>query len=248
MKPSALEETLNNAKRCISNKIYCHTDSHRNTGVVFNISGQMLGLILQSQYVPADNLSQDDKVGLQNLFYVCFIVTIPTSWFSTCICPQANAPKLLASAFEHWEEEVEHFDDQTSLLQMFPKLSSSTSSSNSAIPECRIGNDMIEELYEGNIEIHINDNGAGSSENVFGSITCLGNIDELRYLLERQPNEPSQATDCSSNEPRDGTLAKEKVRKKWKVLVNIVKWLTQRTERRDVAILVVQVQKKPRRS
>nr|GLL22321.1 calmodulin-binding protein 60 B-like [Ipomoea trifida] len=209
MKPSTLEETLDNAKRCISNKIYCHTDSHRHTGVVFNIFGQVLGLILQSQYIPADELSQDEN---------------------------ADAPQLLASAYEHWEEGVECFDELTSLEQKFPKLSRSKS----------FIEIMIKELHHENVVFHIKEDGGGSRANDFGSTTCPWNTDDelMALFFERQANEASQAT----NEPRDGTLANGKVLKKWKILVNIVKWLTQRTERRDVAIVEVHVQKKPRHS
>ncbi|XP_019197253.1 PREDICTED: calmodulin-binding protein 60 B-like [Ipomoea nil] len=184
MKPSSLEETLNNAKRCINNKIYCHTDSHRDRGVVFNVFGQVLGLIRGSQYIPTDDLSQDEM---------------------------ANAPELLASAYEHWEEEVECFDELTSLVQKFPPklLSRSTS----------LINGMFEELYDEN-----EDDGAGSSTaNDFGSTTCPLNKDELMALffeIERQANEASRAT----NEPRNGSIANGKVLKKWKILVNIVKW------------------------
>nr|GME02080.1 calmodulin-binding protein 60 A-like [Ipomoea batatas] len=208
MKPSTLEETLNNAKRCISNKIYCHTDSHRHTGVVFNIFGQVLGLILQSQYIPADELSQDNN---------------------------ANAPQLLASAYEHWEEEVECFDELTSLEQKFPKLSRSKS----------FIEIMIKELHHENVVFHIKEDGGGSRANDFGSTTCPWNADELMALsFEWQANEASRA----SNEPRDGSVAKGEVLKKWKILVNmvnIVKWLKQR---RDEAIVEVHVQKKPRHS
>ncbi|XP_031106655.1 calmodulin-binding protein 60 A-like isoform X2 [Ipomoea triloba] len=205
MKPSAFEETLNNAKRCNSNKIYYHTNSHRNKGVVFNIFGQVLGLILQSQYIPADELSQDEK---------------------------ANAPQLLASAYEHWEEEVECFDELTSLEQKFPKLSRSKS----------FIEIMIKELHHENVVFHIKEDGAGSRANDFGSTTCPWNTDELMALsFEWQANEASRA----SNEPRDGSVANGKVLKKWKILVNIVKWLTQR---RDEAIVEVHVQKKPRHS
>nr|GMC75890.1 calmodulin-binding protein 60 A-like [Ipomoea batatas] len=209
MKPSTLEETLNNAKRCISNKIYCHYDSYRNKGVVFNIFGQVLGLILQSQYIPADELSQDNN---------------------------ANAPQLLASAYEHWEEGVECFDELTSLEQKFPKLSRSKS----------FIEIMIKELHHENVVFHIKEDGGGSRANDFGSTTCPWNTDDelMALFYERQANEASQAT----NEPRDGTLTNGKVLKKWKILVNIVKWLTQKTERRDVAIVEVHVQKKPRHS
>lgn len=84
------EITVDHARTCIVDKrlyLYCPPGSHQKTGVVFNVVGQVMGILLECQYVPLDKLSEPEK---------------------------ADAYNLVVSAFEHWDEVVS-FDDEKSL-------------------------------------------------------------------------------------------------------------------------------------
>uniref|UniRef100_A0A5B7AC87 Calmodulin-binding protein 60 A n=1 Tax=Davidia involucrata TaxID=16924 RepID=A0A5B7AC87_DAVIN len=103
------EVTVDHARTCILDKklyLYCPTGSQQKTGVVFNVVGQVMGLLSECQYVPIDKLSETQKVDAHNL-------VIP--------------------AFKHWEEVVS-FDDEASLMDdslcLYPSNSPMTESSN----------------------------------------------------------------------------------------------------------------------
>ncbi|CAK9138655.1 unnamed protein product [Ilex paraguariensis] len=91
--PGAKKEvTLDHARKCIIDKkvyLYHYPPSQQNTGVVFNVVGQVLGLLLTCQYVPFDKLSKIQKV---------------------------DAHKSVVSALAHLDNAL-LFDDETSLLQ-----------------------------------------------------------------------------------------------------------------------------------
>ncbi|KAK4350444.1 hypothetical protein RND71_029757 [Anisodus tanguticus] len=90
LKPKMLEETISQARRCIINEqIYSYIDFQEKEGVVFDIVGDVQGLILGLQYLPMHLLSESDK---------------------------AKAQRLLASACEHWDHVVP-VDNETSLVQ-----------------------------------------------------------------------------------------------------------------------------------
>ncbi|XP_008239717.1 PREDICTED: calmodulin-binding protein 60 A [Prunus mume] len=84
------EVTVEHAQTCILDKrmyLYCPPSSLQRTGVVFNIVGQVMGLLLECEYIPISKLSEAQK---------------------------ADGQKLVISAFEHWEEVIP-FDDEASL-------------------------------------------------------------------------------------------------------------------------------------
>ncbi|KAH7867251.1 hypothetical protein Vadar_030947 [Vaccinium darrowii] len=84
------EAIVDHARTCILDKslhLYFPTGSEKKYGVVFNVLGQVMGLISNCCYVPLDNLSEDQK-GVAN--------------------------NLVVSALEHMEE-VMSFSDETHL-------------------------------------------------------------------------------------------------------------------------------------
>ncbi|GLT73756.1 hypothetical protein SLA2020_455930 [Shorea laevis] len=83
------EVTVEHARTCVLDKrIYSYCPgSQQKSGVVFNVVGQVLGMLSECQYVPIDKLSETEKAEAQN---------------------------LIISAFEHWEEVVS-FEDENSL-------------------------------------------------------------------------------------------------------------------------------------
>ncbi|XVF12143.1 hypothetical protein REPUB_Repub08aG0088800 [Reevesia pubescens] len=85
------EVTVEHARTCVLDKsmhLYCPFGSQQKSGVVFNIVGQVTGILSECQYVTIDKLSETEKTEAQN---------------------------LVISAFEHWEEVVS-FDNETSLI------------------------------------------------------------------------------------------------------------------------------------
>ncbi|XP_059643397.1 calmodulin-binding protein 60 A-like [Cornus florida] len=81
---------INHARTCIlDKKVYLYpSSSQQKNGVVFSVVGQLMGRLLECQFVPFDTLSKTEK---------------------------ADAHKLVVSAFEHWEAVVA-FDDIPSLM------------------------------------------------------------------------------------------------------------------------------------
>ncbi|XP_022727257.1 calmodulin-binding protein 60 A-like isoform X2 [Durio zibethinus] len=85
------EVTVEHARTCVLDKrmhLYCPPGSQLKSGVVFNIVGQVTGVLSECQYVTIDKLSETEKIEAQN---------------------------LVISAFEHWEEVIP-FDDEASLI------------------------------------------------------------------------------------------------------------------------------------
>ncbi|GMY24590.1 calmodulin-binding protein 60 A isoform X5 [Fagus crenata] len=86
------EVTVEHARTCVLDDkkmfLYCPRTSQQKTGVVFNVVGQMMGLLSECQYGPIDKLSETEK---------------------------ADAHNLVISAFKHWEDVVS-FDDEASLV------------------------------------------------------------------------------------------------------------------------------------
>ena len=82
------EVTVEHARTCVLDKIihlYCPPVSQQKTGVVFNVVGQVIGLLSECQYVPLDKLSETEKVQFShnlNLFFVTFFsFLVSTSHF-----------------------------------------------------------------------------------------------------------------------------------------------------------------------
>ncbi|XVE54913.1 hypothetical protein DITRI_Ditri03aG0120200 [Diplodiscus trichospermus] len=85
------ELTVEHARTCVLDKrvhLYIPPGSQQKSGVVFNIVGQVTGVLSECQYLTIDKLSETEKIEAQN---------------------------LVISAFEHWEEVIP-FDDEASLI------------------------------------------------------------------------------------------------------------------------------------
>ncbi|MBA0744639.1 hypothetical protein Gogos_007254 [Gossypium gossypioides] len=91
------EITVEHARTCVLDKrrhVYCPPGSQQKSGVVFNVVGQLTGLLSECQYLTTDKLSETEKIEAQN---------------------------LVISAFEHWAEVIS-FDDEASLISSCSKL------------------------------------------------------------------------------------------------------------------------------
>nr|XP_023908495.1 calmodulin-binding protein 60 A-like isoform X2 [Quercus suber] len=108
------EVTVEHARTCVFEKrmfLYSPPSSQQKTGVVFNVVGQVMGLLLECQYVPIDKLSETEKVDAHN---------------------------LVISAFEHWGEVVS-FDDEASIVGSSSHLTNILYSSSSPRTESSNG-------------------------------------------------------------------------------------------------------------
>lgn len=112
--PNTWKTIMDHALKCKDNNgiyLYHHPrDGQKCHGVVFNILGQLVGLVAASQFVPGDELSDDKR---------------------------ADARKLIISSSDHWEE-VLFFDDHPSLinhLQSHTTLNSLFNNLNVVIPQ-----------------------------------------------------------------------------------------------------------------
>lgn len=119
------EVTVEHARTCVLDKrvfVHCPPNSQQKAGVVFNIVGQVLGLLSESQYVPIEKLSETEKAFSYHLKYAFlfftplfvshFFISLVLSFVKLCM--QADAHNLIIYAFEHWGEVVS-FEDEASL-------------------------------------------------------------------------------------------------------------------------------------
>ncbi|KAL3716912.1 hypothetical protein ACJRO7_008485 [Eucalyptus globulus] len=100
------EVTIEHARTCVIDKrvyLYCPPTSQLKTGVVFNLVGQVMGLLSDCQYVPIEKLSEAEKVDAHN---------------------------LVISAFQHWGEVVS-FDEEAYLIAGSSHVSSAPCNSSS---------------------------------------------------------------------------------------------------------------------
>lgn len=112
------EVTVEHARTCLLDKkvyLYYSSGSVQKTGVVFNIVGQVVGLLPECQFVSADKLSETQKDDARNLV----------------IC-----------AFRHWEEVVS-FEDESSLMDWVMQISAVQFSSNSSMVGSSDANDTV---------------------------------------------------------------------------------------------------------
>lgn len=74
------EVTVEHARTCVLDKrmfVYCPHSSEQKAGVVFNIVGQVMGLLSESHYVPINKLSEIEKVFLlSSQIYFLFLFLI----------------------------------------------------------------------------------------------------------------------------------------------------------------------------
>lgn len=70
------EVTVDHARTCVLDKrtfLYCPPGSQQKSGVVFNVVGQMMGLLSECQYVPIDKLSETEKANFSYHIRLVFL-------------------------------------------------------------------------------------------------------------------------------------------------------------------------------
>ncbi|KAJ4712268.1 Calmodulin binding protein-like [Melia azedarach] len=112
------EVTVEHARTCALDKriyLYCPPGTQQKSGVVFNVVGQVMGLLSECQHVPIDKLSETQK---------------------------AEASNLVICAFKHWEEVVS-FEDETSLTGGSSHLPNVLCTSNSPMTDVSNGSKIL---------------------------------------------------------------------------------------------------------
>ncbi|XP_018628981.1 calmodulin-binding protein 60 A-like [Nicotiana tomentosiformis] len=224
LKPRQLEETLSHARRCIINeRMYSFIDFQEKEGVVFNIVGEVLGLILESHYLPMHQLSESDK---------------------------AKAQRLLVSACEHWDHVIP-VDDETSLVQYLSQKSPSMNPFNSPSREVPSTNNGVENLRISDGHCHTSRVASAVSLNGCGS-TSISNLDFSNFpiysptfqdILINEFNFGCEDFGFESDvhQPHDGSAPMVKAQRRWRLLFGVLILLC---AKRRAAALDIQVLKK----
>ncbi|CAN8251876.1 unnamed protein product [Cochlearia groenlandica] len=123
------EITLDHARSCVldnSVHVYPPPGFQKKTAVVFNVVAQVLGLLVEFQFMQADKLSEIEKaLNPLSLFthYLLCIVHV----FMIFFVIQAQAEEMVIVALSH-PDEVISYDDESSMIRNFHSVPSSQSS------------------------------------------------------------------------------------------------------------------------
>ncbi|KAJ6387065.1 hypothetical protein OIU78_016899 [Salix suchowensis] len=201
------EVAVEHARTCVIDKriyLYCPPVSQQKTGVVFNIVGQVIGLLSECQYVLLDKLSETEKARFShsfNLFFITFFFHQSFLASYTQPCLQADAQNLVITAFEHWEQVIS-FDDEASLVGGSSQLSDVPYTSSSPRTENSCGNKFLESQKLGGFDYAQT---SASSPDIMSSIYTLGGgsgledyalqgIESMGLRYDQPMNFPSQAS------------------------------------------------------
>ncbi|KAI7754774.1 hypothetical protein M8C21_004020, partial [Ambrosia artemisiifolia] len=247
------EAVVEHARRCMvdDKKLYLYCPSSLNRdGVVFNVVGQVLGVLSDSRYVVADNLSDLER---------------------------DDAHKLVISAFQH-QESIISYDDEASLRTGTCSISEDLYPSDRQIitgdPE---GSKIRTSHKKGRFD-YPQMSALSPDVNVMSTIFPLGGIDsldeyglssmetdELRFDHDQTLNLPNEALICDSKSLKghddedmqyfgtsssshvdlqravDGFLfphsAIGKAQRRWKIVSSVLKWLSLMLEIRERDIM-----------
>lgn len=81
------EVTVDHARTCVLDKrtfLYCPPGSQQKSGVVFNVVGQVMGLLSECQYVPIDRLSETQKA--QFSYHILLVFPFSSGYIFFLIC------------------------------------------------------------------------------------------------------------------------------------------------------------------
>ncbi|KAL8057145.1 hypothetical protein ABFX02_04G165700 [Erythranthe guttata] len=126
------EVTLEHARTCVLDKIlylYNASISPENNGVVFNVVGQIMGLLSNGQYITTDKLSEAEKAEAHELVISAFadrekIVTLDESFLSipsTSSC-LSEIPNLSSESSDH-----QHLSSSPDFIQSLYPIEGSSS-------------------------------------------------------------------------------------------------------------------------
>ncbi|VFQ76535.1 unnamed protein product [Cuscuta campestris] len=225
------EVTVEHARTCVlGNKMYSYYPSgtEQKSGVVFNIVAQVMGLFVDSQFVPADNLSETDK---------------------------AEARELVISAFRHWEEVV-CFDNESS--SVFPHIQSSNPSLGVEASMTSQGCDYLvapsspddtfsigglsglEPAYDllhslDSLDVSLPDSfmyDSAAAQEAFGEDETLHYFDTSGYAQLDNTTTSFEPLDCYIESGfvggRSAVVAADKAQMRWRMLFSVLRWFSVR--------------------
>ncbi|KAF2282893.1 hypothetical protein GH714_043313 [Hevea brasiliensis] len=175
------EVTVEHARTCVLDKrMYLHytPGSQQKSGVVFNVVGQVVGLLSDCQYVPVDKLSETEKASQLFLtppffFLVLVFLSFRASYGQLCL--QVDAQNLVIAAFEH-PQEVISFDDEESLVDGSSNLSNIPYPSSSPRTENSNGSKVLASHKMGGFD-YAQPNAA--SPDIISSMYSVGSVSSL---------------------------------------------------------------------
>ncbi|GMQ10333.1 hypothetical protein CsSME_00053379 [Camellia sinensis var. sinensis] len=140
------ELTIDHAGTCTLDSrlyFYCPPQSEPKAGVVFNVVGQVMGLLSECQYTHVDKLSETEKA-FSFLFLFLFVLFFFPIYCNFFICffslfIQAETNNLVIAAFKQWEHVV-CFEDEASLMNASSCLFNNVLYSDSTMVETSGGN------------------------------------------------------------------------------------------------------------
>ncbi|KAL8118288.1 hypothetical protein AgCh_015994 [Apium graveolens] len=182
------EVTVDHARTCeLGRKVhlYWHT-AEKKTAVVFNVVGQVMGMLLECQFVSSDKLSETEL---------------------------AEAQRLVIIAFKQWEE-VTSYDDETFLVDGFPLLPNVYHPTNSS-PLAESSNIIDISSLDGITDYPQLNTSAPTIMPSIYSIGCSSTVDEYGIHLLESINSrfdqsmifPNQATESLISDPEPFTPA-----------------------------------------
>ncbi|CAI9757478.1 unnamed protein product [Fraxinus pennsylvanica] len=122
---STWKGTVDHARKCnIDDKkmyLHCSSSSECKNGVVFDVVGQLRGVLRNNRYVPIGSVAEDEKDNARKLLARAFENQKEAPAFE-------NEKK--ATAFENWNE-IAFFDDEASFLRNFQCISNDKNAVNS---------------------------------------------------------------------------------------------------------------------
>nr|POE60818.1 calmodulin-binding protein 60 a [Quercus suber] len=128
------EVTVEHAQTCVLEKrmfLYSPPSSQQKNGVVFNVVGQVMGLLLECQYVPIDKLSETEKALLLYFWNATSLVGSSSHLTNVCTSslPRTESSNVLGTGrpVKMWKDTVE--SAQTCVLEKRMFLYSSPPSS-----------------------------------------------------------------------------------------------------------------------
>ncbi|XP_049396894.1 calmodulin-binding protein 60 A-like isoform X1 [Solanum stenotomum] len=238
LKPKMLEETISHARRCITNeRTYSYNDLQEKEEVVFNIVGEVQGLILGGQYLPMHLLSESDK---------------------------ANAQRLLLSACENWDHVVP-VDNETFFMQYPSQILPTMNPLNSPSREVPSTSNGIENFRtsDGHCSTSFQRNVSSIIPARVASAISQNDPDSVSISYQEFSNSPIYSPlvqhfwidQCNyqlediyfvsdTHQPHDASASTVNVHNRWKMLLKIFRQSSMR--RRAAALTDIQPLKKQR--
>lgn len=174
---STWKGTVDHARKCDvdDKKMYLHysSSSECKNGVVFDVVGQLKGVLRNNHYVPIERVAEDEKDNARKLLARAFENQKEAPAFE-------NEKK--ATAFENWND-IASFDDEASFLHNFQCISNDKNATNSTGLDGHSGQ-CIENDFLNELPSRFADNDPNSFSDAQPQLGCDEIADLIAHLYE----------------------------------------------------------------